>query len=127
MHVNGICFFCTFVNSNSQTIYTATVGSVLSASITAWYSSCSSQERKALHRVIRCAECITRTALPGLQDIYTQRCRSRARRIIKDTHHPNHRLFEWLPSGKRLRSIRARTERLKRSFFPQATRILNSS
>lgn len=109
------------------TFYTATVGSVLSASITAWYGSCSSQDRKALQRVIRCAERITRTALPGLQDIYTQRCKSRAGRIIRDTHHPNHKLFAWLPSGKRLRSIRARTERLKRSFFPQATRILNSS
>lgn len=109
------------------TFYTATVGSVLSASITAWYGSCSSQDRKALHRVIRCAERVTRTALPDLQDIYTQRCRSRAGRIMRDIHHPDHKLFAWLPSGKRLRSIRARTERLKRSFFPQATRILNSA
>lgn len=110
-----------------KSFYIATVESVLSGSITAWYGNCSSQDKIALHRVIRCAERITRTALPGLQDIYTRRCRSRANRIIKDIHHPNHKLFQWLPSGKRLRSIMARTERLRRSFFPQAIRSFQNT
>ncbi len=32
-----------------------------------------------------------------------------------------------LPSGKRFRSMMAKTERLRRSFFPQTIRLLNSN
>ncbi len=54
--------------------------------------------------------------LPSLQDIYTRRCIRKARRIIKDSSHPSHRLLSLLPSGRRLRSIRSRTSRLRDSF-----------
>ena len=67
--------------------------------------------------VNRCAEKITDTALPGLQDIYTRRCLSRAKIILKDCHYPGHNIFQWLPPGKWLRCQKARTERL-RSFSP---------
>ncbi len=48
--------------------------------------------------------------LPSLQDIYTRRCTRKARRIIKDSSHPSHRLLSLLPSGRRLRSIRSCTQ-----------------
>ncbi len=41
--------------------------------------------------------------------------------------YPGNSLFILLPSGKRFRSMMAKTERLRRSFFPQATRLLNSN
>lgn len=46
-----------------------------------------------------------------------------AHRIINDVHHLNHKLSERLPSGQRLRSIKARTKRLSRSVFSQAERF----
>ncbi len=64
--------------------------------------------------------------LPSLQDIYSRRCTRKARRIIKDSSHPSHRLLSLLPSGRRFRSIRSRTSRLRDSFFPQAIRLMNS-
>ncbi len=57
---------------------------------------------------------------------YTRRCTRKARRIIKDSSHPSHSLLSLLPSGRRLRSIRSRTSRLRDSFFPQAIRLMNS-
>ncbi len=39
---------------------------------------------------------------------------------------PGNCLFTLLPSGKRFRSLIAKTERLRRSFFPKAIRLLNS-
>ncbi|CAB1438202.1 unnamed protein product [Pleuronectes platessa] len=42
-------------------------------------------------------------------------------KIIKDHSHPGCGLLTLLPSGRRYRSIQARTTRLKNSFFPQAT------
>ncbi len=55
-----------------------------------------------------------------------KRCKSRAAKIIKDSNHPGNHFFTSLPSGKRFRSMTAKTERLRRSFFPQAIRLLNS-
>ncbi len=47
--------------------------------------------------------------------------------IIKDPSHPNHRLFTPLPSGRRYRSLRCHTSRLRNSFFPSVVRLQNSN
>ncbi len=57
--------------------------------------------------------------LPSLQDIYTQQCVRKARKIIRDSCHPSHELFSLLPSGSWYRSIRTRTSRTRDSFFSQ--------
>ncbi len=92
-----------------------------------WYGNSSNQDCKALQRVVHLAERISGSALPSLQDIYLKRCKSRAAKIIKDSTHPGKHLFCLLPSGKRFRSMMAKTERLRRSFFPQAIRLLNTN
>ena len=58
-------------------------------------------------------------------DIYTSRCLSRAINIQKDSSHPGSDLFDLLPSGRRYRVIRSKTNRLKNSFFPKAITALN--
>ncbi len=85
------------------------------------------QDCKALQRVVRLAERISGSTLPSLQDIYLKRCRSRAAKITKDSNHPGNHLFRLLPSGRRYRSLMAKTERLRKSFFPQAIRLLNTN
>ncbi len=110
-----------------KTFYSGTIESVLTQCISVWYGNSSSQDCKALQRVVRLAERISGSALPSLQDIYLKRCRSRAVKITKDSNHPGNCLFTLLPSGKRFRSLMAKTERLRRSFFPQAIRLLNSN
>ncbi len=47
--------------------------------------------------------------------------------LSKDSSHPSHRLLSLLPSGRRFRSIRSRTSRLRDSFFPQAIRLMKQS
>ncbi len=92
-----------------------------------WYGNSLNQDCKALQRVVRLAEHISGSALPSLQDIYLKRCKSRATKILKDPNHPGNHLFCLLPSGKSFRSMIAKTERLRRSFFPQAIRLLNTN
>ena len=46
---------------------------------------------------------------------------------LKGLQPPSTHLFSYLPSGKRLQSISARSSRLKDSFYPQAIRLLNNS
>ncbi len=93
------------------------IESVLTQCISVWYSNATNQDCKALQRVVRLAERISGSALPSLQDIYLKSCKSRAAKIIKDSNHPSNHLFTLLPSGKRFRSMMAKTERLRRSFF----------
>ncbi len=104
-----------------KSFYSCTVESILTGCITTWFGNSTAGNRKALQRVVRTAR-----ELPSHQDIYTRRCTRKARRIIKDSSHPSHRLLSLLPSGRRLRSIRSRTSRLRDSFFPQAIRLMNS-
>ncbi len=109
-----------------KTFYSGAIESVLTQCISVWYSNATNQDCKALQRVVRLAERISGSALPSLQDIYLKRCKSRAAKIIKDSNHPGNRLFISLPSSKRFRSVLAKTERLRRSFYPQVIRLLNS-
>ncbi|KAK1796922.1 hypothetical protein P4O66_000887 [Electrophorus voltai] len=108
-----------------RNFYTCTIESILTGNITVWFGNSTKQDRQVLEWVVHSAEHITRTELPDLQTIYDKRCQTKARRIVKDPTHPNNRLFSLLKSGKHFRSLKIKTERLKRSFFPQAIWALN--
>ncbi len=111
-----------------KTFYSGAVESVLTQCISVWYGNSSNQDCKALQRVVRLAERISGSALPSsLQVTYLKHCKSRAAKIIKDSTHPGNHHFRLLPSGKRFRSMMAKTERLRRSFFSQAIRLLNTN
>ncbi len=110
-----------------KTFYSGAIESVLTQCISVWYNNATNQDCKALQRVVRLAERISGSALPSLQAIYIKRCKSRAAKILKDSTHPGNHLFCLLPSGRRFRSMMAKTERLRKSFFPQAIRLLNSN
>ncbi len=115
------------LTSYPEKFYSGAIESVLTQCISVWYNNATNQDCKALQRVVRLAERISGSALPSLQDIYLKRCRSRAAKIIKDSTHPGNHHFRLLPSGKRFRSLMTKTERLRRSFFPQAIRLLNTN
>ncbi|KAF7711447.1 hypothetical protein HF521_000458, partial [Silurus meridionalis] len=108
-----------------KTFYTCTIESVLTGSITSWFGNSIMQYRRALQRVVQSAKLTIHTEIPDLQDIYSTRCRTRARKIVKDLSHPNNGLFSLLRLGKRFRSLKANTDRMRRSFFPQAIRSLD--
>ncbi len=91
-----------------------------------WYGACNASCRKSLQRIVRAAEKIVGVSLPSLQDIYNTRLTRKALSIAGDPTHPTHSFFSLLPSGRRLRSLQARTNRLKDSFIHQAVRKLNS-
>ncbi len=109
------------------TFYRGTIESVLTSCITVWYGNCSAADRKTLQRTVNTAAKIIGAPLPSILDIFLARCSSKTNSIMKDPTHPSHSLFQLLPSGRRYRSIRARSARLLNRFFPQAVRALNSN
>ncbi len=107
--------------------YRCTIESILTNCITVWYGNCTVSDQKALQRVVKTAQYTTGVGLPSIKDVYHKRCLRRVRSIIKDSSHPNHRLFTPLPSGRCYRSLRCRTSRLRNSFFPSSVSLLNSN
>ncbi len=105
------------------TFYRGTIESILTSCITVWYGACNASCRKSLQCIVRAAEKIVGVSLPSLQDIYSTRLTRKALSIAGDPTHPSHSFFSLLPSGRRLRSLQARTSRLKDSFIHQAVRI----
>jgi hypothetical protein len=67
--------------------YRCTIESILSGCIIAWYANCTAHNRKALQRVVRSAQCITRGKLPTLLDAYSTRCHNMAKKDNKG-HQP---------------------------------------
>jgi hypothetical protein len=113
----------------SQTIlilyYRASIESLLTFNFTTWFCSCSKENKEKLDRVIKHAGKIIGPELPSLETLYMCRMKGKVRRIIGDPTHPLSHHFQTLPSGRRYRSVRARTNRLNNSFIPSAIRILN--
>ncbi len=106
--------------------YRCSIESVLTHGLLAWYGSSSAADKKALQRVIKTAQNITKQQLPALDDIFASHCLQKIHNILKDSYHPAHKLFELLPSGKLYRSLKTHTSRFMNSFYPKVMTILNT-
>ncbi|KAI3364006.1 hypothetical protein L3Q82_001602 [Scortum barcoo] len=62
-------------------------------------------DREALQREVKAAQHISRTELPSMEDLYTQRCRRKAYQDHHRPQSPSHKLFCLLPSGRQFCSI----------------------
>ena len=105
--------------------YRSTIESVLTFSLSTWYGNATLDDKKLLNSVVRAAERIIGCELPSMEAIYLSKVSHRASKIMKDSLHPANSLFDPLPSGRRLRSIRCSSKRCGNSFFPSAVRILS--
>uniref|UniRef100_A0A669F608 Reverse transcriptase domain-containing protein n=1 Tax=Oreochromis niloticus TaxID=8128 RepID=A0A669F608_ORENI len=106
--------------------YNCAISSVLMYGLLVWFPSCTKADQQALQRVVEEAGRIIATTLPEISNIFRTRCLRRVHSILRDQYHPARHLFHLLPSGRRYRSIQARTSRLANSLYPQAVRLLNS-
>ncbi|KAK0131395.1 hypothetical protein N1851_033888 [Merluccius polli] len=107
--------------------YTAIIESILTSSITIWYTAATTQDKGRLQRIIRFAEKVIGCNLPSLHDLHAPRTLRWAGKIAADPSYPGHKLSETLPSGRRLRSIRTKTSRHRNIFFPTAVGLINNA
>ena len=100
--------------------YRATIESILTFSITVWYGNATQKNRNSLERIVKTASKIIGCQLPSVESLYSVRLLRRSKKIINDITHPAHHFFKLLPSGKRFRYFKCRTNRFLHSFFPKA-------
>ena len=106
--------------------YRAVIESILTFSITVWFANTDEKDRAKLNKVVRTASQIIGTDLPPLDVLYHDRTLNKAKAIVRDPTHPANNLFQLLPSGRRYRSMRTRTNRFRDSFYPTAINIMTS-
>ena len=102
--------------------YRATIESILTFSITSWFSSLTDFDKNRLSKIVHTSSKITGANLKSVDCIYQERSARKVRSILANTDHPANSLFDTLPSGRRFRSIPARTNRFKNSFYVSAAR-----
>ena len=107
--------------------YRSIIESILTGSIMVWFGNMTDADRNSLSRVIRTARRLTGVDLPDLREIFYCRMKSRIHKVIADPSHPAFTFFEFLPSGKRYRSLgySGMSARTSNSLYPTAVRVLN--
>ncbi|KAK2177780.1 hypothetical protein NP493_578g00012 [Ridgeia piscesae] len=103
------------------TFYRAAVESVLTFSIIVWFGSITVKEKLILNRVVKTAFRIIDRDIPSLESLCQQRLLGRATLISHDSFHPAHDLFDPLPSSRRFRSIKTRTNRFRSNPPPPSS------
>ena len=100
--------------------YCAAIESILTFSITVWYSSACRKDKDQLERIVRTASKIIGSDMKPVASIHSLRSDHKVMAIVQDTLHPANHLFQPLLSGCRYRAMRARTSRFQNSVYPQA-------
>ena len=105
--------------------YKAMIESVLTFSICVWFGGLTLKEKAAMNKLIKISGKIIGTELPCLEELYSKRMLTKAKKIVSDRTHPANSFFTLLPSGRRFKSLKTKTVRFKNSFYPQAISLLN--
>ena len=108
--------------------YRAILESIIRYGITAWFGNLTAQLKSRLVSTHKTAmRIIGRKEYKPIQSLYEQAVRKQAERITADSLHPLFPEYELLPSGRRFRVPRCKTNRLKLSFIPTSVKLLNSN
>jgi hypothetical protein len=109
--------------------FNSTITPVLNYAFLAFHSLIPQYCKNELDKPRKICKRLTRNsyALTENSDDYKQRARKQAIKILNDKSHPLHSEYTLLPSGKRYRVVKARTERHRLSYLPVSTRLLNAN
>ena len=110
-----------------ETVYKSLVESVPSFNMIMYYGNINIQRRNKLQRIVSMASKIIGKPQKHLSGIYEERITNKAEKIISDPSHPLHSEFELLPSGRRFRVPTANRNIFKKSFIPNAVKVLNNT
>lgn len=106
--------------------FDSTILSTITFSMQGWYGNLTDELSNKLSHICSTADRIIKDNNKSkLEDIYLKRTVNLAKRMVANANHPLNPCFSSLRSGRRLRSIRTHTERLRKSFVPCAIRLLN--
>ena len=111
-----------------STFYDAVLGSIIRCGMAAWFGTLSVQLKAKIAKMEKTAmKVIGRSNSPSLQSIFEKTVLSLANRVLSDPSHILSKEYELLPSGRRYRTWRCKSNRLKLSFLPTSIVLLNNN
>ena len=105
--------------------YVSLIQSLLSYCATCYYPSLSVENRNILLSVANTAAKIIGLPTTPLSELTQRALSKKARAVVSDPAHPLYSNFELLPSERRYRTIKWKTNRYRYTFVPQAILSLN--
>ena len=108
-----------------ELFYTSILQSVICFSVICWYGNCTTASKTKLTQIILTCQKLGLTNVSSLENLYCKSALQRCELITTDKTHPLHNMYQMLPSGRRMRSVRCRTKRYSDSFVPASIRLLN--
>ena len=105
--------------------YRSCIESVLSFSLTCWFGNLTVQCKNKLGKIVNICSKIIGVQQTSLSTLYKNQVLNKANSIVRNHHHPLYQEFKLLPSCRRYRVPRTRTNRSKHSFIPTAVSVLN--
>ena len=105
--------------------YKVVLESVITSDLCCWHGIYSKSDKKRICKIIKAAHRLGCTST-SLHTLYSNAVVKKISVIMSNDRHPLFSLFNFLPSGNRLRSIPSRTNRYNSSFALNAIRIFNS-
>lgn len=105
-----------FPKSIMVNVCTAVIEYILSCSMTVQFAASTAKDKSRSQCIICLAEGVIGCNQQSLQDLHDSRTLKCGGKIMANPSHPEQKLFEKLPAGKRLHSIRTETSRHKNSF-----------
>ena len=106
--------------------YSAYIESVISFSIICWYGNLCVKDKNSLGKIVKAASKVIGTNMNSLGLLFNRQVLKKAKSIRSDAAHPLNAEYKLLPSGVRLETPRATTNRHKFSFIPTSISSLNS-
>ena len=104
--------------------YSSTVQSVITYSFLCWWNSLGAKQKSKLQKVQKKAKRIIGCDLLNLNDLHIDSVITKVKNMI-DGKSVLCKEINWLRSGRRLSSVKCRTERYKNSFIPYSVRCYN--
>lgn len=108
------------------TFYNAVLESIIRYGMASWYGTLAVQLKSRINNMVKAAmKVIKQKDFPSLHTICESTVVRHAHRILKDTSHILHFEYKLLPSARRYRVSRCKSNRFKLSFLPTSITLLN--
>lgn len=106
--------------------YNAVLESLVRYGMAVWFGALTVKDKTRIQKLINVAmKTIGCKNIPLLQKIFESTVLTLAKKITSDPEHVLHREYEVLPSGRRFRALRYKSNRYKFSFLPTSVAFLN--
>jgi len=106
-------------------VYNSLVKSIMTFGLVAWYGCLGTKEKAKIQSIMKTAGKTAYNIKESVSKIFEERVVDKTIKIITNKKHPLNTKYQLLPSGRRYKQMKIRTNRYKTTFIPQSITLYN--